>query len=81
MEEFERMFGTQVNEEIRLRLLEEERKLRNKQPTAWTKTKYRAYANFKTKKKEEEIKKAVAKNTARALKAKASRKTKKTKKQ
>ena len=35
-----------VSEDLRLKLLEEERKLREKQPEAWTKTKYRKYANF-----------------------------------
>ena len=35
-----------VTEEMRLKLLEEERKLRAKQPEPWTKTKYRKYANF-----------------------------------
>jgi len=36
----------EVNEEIRQKLLEEERKLRSKQPEPWTKTKFRRYANF-----------------------------------
>ena len=36
----------EVNEEIRQKLLEEERKLRAKQPEPWTKTKFRRYANF-----------------------------------
>ncbi|MBN2067127.1 MAG: hypothetical protein JW744_01525 [Candidatus Diapherotrites archaeon] len=35
-----------VNEEMRIRLLEEEFKLRKKQPPAWTMQKYRKYANF-----------------------------------
>jgi hypothetical protein len=39
------------SEELRLKLLEEEFKLRKKQPTPWTKTKFRPFANFKTKKK------------------------------
>ncbi len=34
-------------EELRLKLLQEEFKLRQKQPQAWTKTKYRPYANFR----------------------------------
>ncbi len=35
-----------VDEEMRLKLLEEEFKMRSKQPEPWTKTKYRKYANF-----------------------------------
>ncbi len=35
-----------VNEEIRRKLLEEEQKLRAKQPEPWTKTKFRRYAKF-----------------------------------
>lgn len=35
-----------VSEELRQKLLKEERKMRSKQPEAWTKTKYRKYANF-----------------------------------
>ncbi len=49
------IFGSQVDDSIRLRLLAEEQKLRKKQPEPWTKTKYRAYANFKAKKKTEEL--------------------------
>ncbi|MFH1696956.1 MAG: hypothetical protein ABH854_03565 [Candidatus Diapherotrites archaeon] len=41
-----------VTEEMRQRLLAEEFALRKKQPTAWTKTKYRPYANFRTRKVE-----------------------------
>lgn len=44
-----------VDESMRMKLLEEEFKLRKKQPEAWTKTKYRRYANFgvnRTKKEE-----------------------------
>ena len=41
-------------EELRLALLKEELKLRKKQPEAWTKTKFRKYANFRTKKREVE---------------------------
>lgn len=40
------------SEELRLKLLKEEFKLRKKQPEAWTKTKFRKYANFRVKKKE-----------------------------
>ena len=35
-----------VDEKLRLKLLAEEQKLRAKQPEAWTKTKFRKYANF-----------------------------------
>tara|TARA_Y100000310_G_scaffold334097_1_gene413031 strand:- start:9446 stop:9598 length:153 start_codon:yes stop_codon:yes gene_type:complete len=35
-----------MEEEMRQKLLAEEFKLRKKQPEAWTKTKYRKYANF-----------------------------------
>lgn len=35
-----------VDEKLRLKLLEEESKMRSKQPEAWTKTKFRKYANF-----------------------------------
>ena len=40
------MIKFEVSEETRQRLLEEERKLRAKQPEPWTKTKFRRYANF-----------------------------------
>jgi len=39
-------------EELRKKLLKEELRLRKKQPEAWTKTKFRKYANFRTKKRE-----------------------------
>jgi len=35
-----------VDEELRLKLLQEEQKMRAKQPEAWTKAKFRKYANF-----------------------------------
>ncbi len=35
-----------VDESLREQLLSEELKLRSKQPEAWTKTKFRKYANF-----------------------------------
>lgn len=37
------------SEELRHKLLQEELRLRKKQPEAWTKTKFRPYANFKTR--------------------------------
>lgn len=43
-----------ASEELRRKLLRQEFRLRKKQPTAWTKTKFRKYANFRTKKKEPE---------------------------
>lgn len=43
-----------VDEELRQRLLQEEFKLRKKQPEAWTKTKYRKYANFGINRKKKE---------------------------
>lgn len=45
---------SEPSEELRLKLLEQEFKLRKKQPTAWTKTKYRPFANFKTNKSKKE---------------------------
>ena len=44
-----------VDEKLRQKLLEEEMKLRAKQPEAWTKTKFRKYANFGRNRKKEEI--------------------------
>jgi len=46
-----------VDEELRLQLLAQEQKMRLKQPEAWTKTKFRKYANFgrNRKKTAEEI--------------------------
>ena len=38
-----------ISERMRMKLLREEFKLRAKQPEAWTKTKYRPYANFRTR--------------------------------
>ncbi|MEW6295582.1 MAG: hypothetical protein AB1467_04785 [Candidatus Diapherotrites archaeon] len=43
--------AVEVTEEMRLKLLQEEFAMRKKQPTAWTKTKFRPFANFNTKKK------------------------------
>lgn len=42
-----------ISETMRTNLLKEEFKLRKKQPTAWTKTKYRKFAFFNTGKKKE----------------------------
>lgn len=47
------MLGMEANENFRVKLLKQELKMRKKQPEAWTKTKYRPYANFRAKKKEE----------------------------
>ena len=46
------LLGMDSNEKFRQELLAQEFKMRKKQPEAWTKTKYRPYANFRTKKKE-----------------------------
>ncbi len=43
-----------MNENMREKLLKEEFKLRKKQPTAWTKTKYRKYALLNRPKKAKE---------------------------
>ncbi len=40
------LLDMEVDEKMRLSLLAEEKKLRDKQPEAWTKTKFRKYANF-----------------------------------
>ncbi len=58
-----------VTEKMRMELLKEEFKLRSSQPEAWTKTKYRKYANFgRTKREKEEENKA---KQAKVEKAKA----------
>jgi len=46
------LLGIDSSEDLRQELLKQEFKMRKKQPEAWTKTKYRPYANFRTKKKE-----------------------------
>jgi hypothetical protein len=38
-----------IDEKMRQALLDQELAMRSKQPTAWTKTKFRPYANFKTR--------------------------------
>ena len=40
------LLNLSVDEKLRSKLLAEEQKLRSKQPEAWTKTKFRKYANF-----------------------------------
>ena len=40
------LLDMEIDEEMRLALLAEEQKMRAKQPEAWTKTKFRKYANF-----------------------------------
>ncbi len=40
------LLNLEVDEDLRTKLLAEELKLRGKQPEAWTKTKFRKYANF-----------------------------------
>ncbi len=72
-----------VDEEMRLKLLEEEFKMRAKQPEPWTKTKYRKYANFgRIKTKIEAESNARSKKTAKpktSEKAKSRRKAPKSK--
>jgi hypothetical protein len=52
------LLGLEVDESLREKLLAEELKLRGKQPEAWTKTKFRKYANFgKNRIKDTDIKK------------------------
>jgi len=48
------MKDTTVDEAMRMQLLAEEFKMRKKQPEAWTKTKYRKYANFGLNRKKKE---------------------------
>jgi len=45
-----------VNEKLRKELLEEEAKLRKKQPPAWTRQKYRKYAEYLNEKAKREKK-------------------------
>mgnify|MGYP001558706425 CR=1 FL=1 len=56
------------SEALRLKLLKEEFKLRKKQPTAWTKTKFRKYANFRTRKAEAVVEATVVAAAATATK-------------
>jgi hypothetical protein len=65
-----------VDEELRLELLAQEQRLRAKQPEAWTKTKFRKYANFgrNRKKTAEEILGLEPKTETRVKKAKALKK-------
>lgn len=50
-------------EDIRQRLLNEEFKLRKKQPPAWTMQKYRKYANFGANRKKKEEKQETTKSS------------------
>ena len=69
MPTLDEIIGLESNEQFRLKLLKQELKLRKKQPEAWTKTKYRPYANFRTKKKEDLMDSAAT--TAKVIVAKA----------
>jgi len=40
------LLDMEVDEKMRQALLDEEQKMRQKQPEPWTKTKFRKYANF-----------------------------------
>ncbi|MBU0636225.1 hypothetical protein KKE06_04330 [Candidatus Micrarchaeota archaeon] len=53
-EDDEAILSPHVNEKMREQLLKEEFKLRKKQPTAWTKTKYRKFAMFAFNRKKKE---------------------------
>ncbi|MBI4210441.1 MAG: hypothetical protein HY544_02965 [Candidatus Diapherotrites archaeon] len=53
MASLDELIGLESSEQLRVKFLKQEFKLRKKQPEAWTKTKYRPYANFRTKKKED----------------------------
>jgi len=44
-----------VDEKMRMKLLQEEQKMRSKQPEAWTKTKFRKYANFGRNRAKDEV--------------------------
>gem|GEM_PF-1963530 len=62
------LVGLEASEDLRMKLLRKEFKLRKKQPEAWTKTKYRPYANFRTKKKDaDEIAAATAAGKAKMI--------------
>ena len=73
MASLDELIGLESSEQFRVKLLKQEFKLRKKQPEAWTKTKYRPYANFRTKKKEDLMDTAAgtAVTTAKAIVAKA----------
>ena len=72
MATLDELIGLESSEGFRVKLLKQEFKLRKKQPEAWTKTKYRPYANFRTKKREDLIDTAVAGTApAKAMVAKA----------
>jgi len=59
-----------VDEDMREKLLAEELKLRSRQPEAWTKTKFRKYANFgrNRKKADETVVAEVAQTASKAKK-------------
>ena len=60
------LVGLEPSEDLRKKLLKSEFKLRKKQPEAWTKTKYRPYANFRTKKREDLLDASATGTTAKA---------------
>jgi len=59
-----------VSEKLRKKLLEEEMKLRKKQPEHWAKTKYRKYAKPYTKEELAKIKELEKKNKKKRSKKK-----------
>jgi len=61
------LIGLDSSENLRQKFLKQEFQMRKKQPEAWTKTKYRPYANFRTKKKDEEV--VATQKTVAAVKA------------
>ncbi|MAG18114.1 MAG: hypothetical protein CL944_01415 [Candidatus Diapherotrites archaeon] len=69
-----------ANETLRKKLLEEEMKLRKKQPEHWAKTKYRKYAKPFTEAEKEKIKELEKKRKETASKTKKTIVKKKTKK-
>ena len=69
MPSLDEVLGLESSENFRVKLLKQEFKLRKKQPEAWTKTKYRPYANFRTKKKEEILEVATKKEIVQVAKA------------
>ncbi|HLC92168.1 MAG TPA: hypothetical protein VJH23_00510 [archaeon] len=71
MSSLDELLGLESSEQFRVKLLKQEFKLRKKQPEAWTKTKYRPYANFRTKKREDLIDTAASATTAKVIVAKA----------
>jgi hypothetical protein len=60
------MWFEEVDEAMRIKLLEEEKKMREKQPQAWTAQKYRKYANFGRNRKKVETEEVAVTTTETA---------------